>query len=1193
MFSTFFKFELRFWLTSMMVYVFTFIVGLLIFGATASDNVVIGSSLDNTDRNAPFVIQMFYGMMGIITTVMITAFVNSAASRDFMYNTNQLIFTKPIQKFSFLMGRFWGATLIGVVPMLGISLGIIIAKYMPWNEPEMWGPISWSAHLWGILTFAVPNAIFVAAIIFAIAVWTRSTVASFVGAILLLVGYSIAGNMVGNLDNESLAIMTDPFGMQAFGKITRYWTVADKNTQVVGWQGWMLANRLLWLAVGLSILGFTCWRFSFAERNKRTRKKAAVASASTVSAVVPTVDFRFGWYSQLSRLWSQVRVDFWSIIKSSIFIVVMLTALAQTIASLSMAATEGFGLTTLPVTYNVVSIIRGASYLFLLVVIVFYAGVLVWKEREANLDEVYDALPQPTWIAYVGKMMALMAVVTLVLLVGMVAGIAVQTFKGYDRYQIGLYLKELFTIDLPQMYFLVVLAVFSHVISPTKYFGYFLYVVLLIFNTFGWGLLKVSSNMVDYGDTSGYTYSDMFEFAPFAKGMNWFTTYWLLFTGLISLAAILLWQRGRENTYAARFVEAVNRFRGGLLATGVLTFMAWLACAGWVYFNTQVVNAYDHPDEITELRADFEKQFKETWEDIEPPRIEDIKYKIEIYPEMRAMSLFCEQKLVNKTEEPITEMMLNYSDDYETSVEIENAKVREEFEDMEIRIYEFDPPLQPGDSVNMTCWLNYKPKGFENSVSVRQIVQNGTFFNNGILPQIGYRSGAELTDRKDRRKYDLGEPNVMPELNPEDMHARRNTYLSNSSDWVSIETVIGTSADQIAIGPGSLQESWEEDGRRYFRYQVDHPSVNFYSFISARYEVAVQKWNDVDIEVYYHPDHKWNVENMLRSIRKSLEYYSENFGPYKHKQARIIEFPRVASFAQAFPGTMPYSEGIGFIADIEDEDDIDMVYYVVAHEMAHQWWAHQVIGANMQGATLLSETLAQYSALMVMEKEYGRDTMRKFLEYEMDRYLRSRGREMLDERPLAKVEANQGYIHYRKGSAVMYYLKEMIGEDKINTALRGLIDKFAYQGPPYPTSLDLIEALREQTPEDLHYLIDDLFHEITLFANRTKKATYQVRDDGNYDVTIEVECKKFQADERGEETEVPVNDWIEIGAFAEPEKGRRYGKTLHRDRVRISETESTFSFTVDEEPDEAGVDPFALLIDRMPDDNLKKVKQAN
>ena len=328
---------------------------------------------------------------------------------------------------------------------------------------------------------------------------------------------------------------------------------------------------------------------------------------------------------------------------------------------------------------------------------------------------------------------------------------------------------------------------------------------------------------------------------------------------------------------------------------------------------------------------------------------------------------------------------------------------------------------------------------------------------------------------------------------------------------------------------------------------------------------------------------------MMKSVQKSLDYYTKNFGPYAHEQARIIEFPRVASFAQAFPGTMPYSESIGFIAKLDKPDDIDMVYYVVAHEMAHQWWAHQVIGANMQGATSLSETLAQYSALMVMEREYGRDTMRKFLEYEMDRYLRSRGRELLKERSLLTVEASQGYIHYRKGSVVLYYLKEMIGEEAVNRALRKLVQKFSYAQAPYPTSYDLVDALREETPENLRYLIQDLFEDITLFGNRTTEAKAKKLADGKYEITIDVETKKFKADEKGNETEAPVKDFIEIGAFAKPEKGKRYGKTLYRQRLEMKSGKAQYKFVVNEEPDKAGIDPFRLLIDRMPDDNMKKV----
>ena len=410
---------------------------------------------------------------------------------------------------------------------------------------------------------------------------------------------------------------------------------------------------------------------------------------------------------------------------------------------------------------------------------------------------------------------------------------------------------------------------------------------------------------------------------------------------------------------------------------------------------------------------------------------------------------------------------------------------------------------------------------------------------------------------------------------------------------MTIESVISTSLDQTAIGPGSLVEQWTDKGRNYFRYRVDHPSLNFYSFISAKYEVQRSKVGDVDIEVYYHPEHKWNVAKMSEAIADTLDYCTKHFGPYKHRQARIIEFPRVSSFAQAFPGTMPYSESIGFIANLEKPDDIDKVTYIVAHEMSHQWWAHQVIGARMKGATLLSETLAQYTALMVMRLKYGDDMMHKFLRYEMDRYLRSRGTEEMKERPLINVELNQGYIHYQKGSVALYYLAEMIGEDRINVALEEVIDQFAYQGPPYPTAHALVDRLRDQTPPEFQYLIQDLFEEITLFGNRTVEAVATKSPDGKYRVKLVVECEKFKADENGHETSVEMNDWVEIGAFAKPESGKRYGKLLHRERKQLTAGKHELEFVTDEIPYQAGIDPRNMLIDRVPSDNLKTVTIKN
>ena len=1191
MFGTFFRFELWYWLRGFMLYVFVLINAVMAFSATYSDNVRIGGSLDNAHRNAPHVIQAFYAVMGLVCCLMTTAFVNSAATRDFSCQTSGLIFCKPIGRLSYLLGRFFGSALTASLPLLGVSLGIILAGWGPGNDPDRWGSISWSAHVWGYLLFGLPNTLFLGALIFALATLFRSTIVSFLAVILLLVGYSVSASLLTDLDNQQLAALLDPFGIRTFGVETRYWTVAEKNTQYLTLTGLMLWNRLIWLGVGLLILAVSCRRFSFSERVARVSR---VADGRTgVGRVVVLREAgvcRTGTAVTLRQLLSQVRIDFFSTVKSTVFVVIIVFAMVNTLANLVFSSGEGFGLKSLPVTYNMIDLIRGSMFLFLVAIITFFAGVLVWKEREARLDDVYDALPFPNWIMYSGKLLSLTLIVVLVLLTGMIAGMVTQAANGYQRFQVSLYVTELLGLDLFRMFCLMVLAMLSHVLAPNKYLGYFLFVVLLLADSFVWLMLGVESRLVNFGSLPDYTYSDLYLFAPFARGLRAFAVYWLLFSVLVSIAATLYWQRGRETHVKARLQAAWRRWSGSIRWTSLLVLCGWAIVGGWIWYNTQVLNAWQTAEEREDRQERYERELKAKHEGQLQPRTVDIRYEIDLQPERRALELRGRETLVNRESVPLSQVCLNLADGYETEVQLERGVLIEELPDLKYRVYRIDPPLEPGGSLQMKYTVKYAAKGFENSVSRREIVQNGTFFNNGICPQIGYQTEIELSDRNERRKRGLGEPELMPALDPTDLSARATNYISASSDWVNVETIISTSPDQIAVAPGSLQRTWEENGRRYFHYRVDHPSLNFYSFISARYEVARDEWNGVQTEVYYHPEHSWNVPNMMRSIHKSLEYYSKNFGPYRHRQARIIEFPRVAEFAQAFPGTMPYSEAIGFIADIRDEDDIDMVFYVVAHEMAHQWWAHQVMGANMEGATVLSETLAQYSALMVMEREYGRDIMRRFLRYEMDNYLQSRGMEMLKERPLRRVEANQGYIHYRKGSVVMYQLKEVIGEERVNAALQKLVDRFGYREPPYPTSVDLIDALREQTPPEHHGLLEDLFDRIVLYSNRAVSAVMQPLAGDRWQVTLELECRKFEADETGNEREVEFDELLEVGAFAAPERGEEYGAVLARQRVRVKSGKNSVVFQTAGKPDTAGIDPFLLLVDRLPADNVRKVR---
>jgi aminopeptidase N len=287
---------------------------------------------------------------------------------------------------------------------------------------------------------------------------------------------------------------------------------------------------------------------------------------------------------------------------------------------------------------------------------------------------------------------------------------------------------------------------------------------------------------------------------------------------------------------------------------------------------------------------------------------------------------------------------------------------------------------------------------------------------------------------------------------------------------------------------------------------------------------------------------------------------------------------------------MPYSESIGFNANTNDPDKIDWTTYVVAHEMSHQYWAHQVIGAEMQGGTLTSETLAQYSALMVMKHVYGPDKIRRFLKYELDSYLRSRQNEAVEEVPLERVE-NQQYIHYRKGAVAMYLLQERLGEAAVDRALSLFLAKWRFKGPPYLRSSDLIAEFRKEakTPEQ-QQLITDLFEKITLYDLKVTDAKTRKEGDG-WTTTLTISAGKFYANGKGEESPARLGEPIEVGLFtARPGLGAFSAKdVVLMERTPIRGGAQKIVLRSKAKPAFAGIDPYNFYIDRNSDDNVKDV----
>ncbi|HSS28619.1 MAG TPA: M1 family aminopeptidase, partial [Usitatibacter sp.] len=1006
-------------------------------------------------------------------------------------------------------------------------------------------------------------------------------------------GWLAASALTSDMENYKLAGLVDPVGLTALFNMTRYWSVSEKNTLLVPLAGNLLENRAAWLALGLAILAFCYWRFTMsyapAERSRRVvapRAQEAIGRMP-IAKPLPVVTRHLSQLDALRELPAMVGLYTRQTMKNAYFIVIVL---AGALFVLANAKTLGaiYGTTTYPVTYQVIDIVLGSFRLFTLVVMALYAGELVWREREAHMAQLTDSLPTPTWLPLVAKLLTLFAVIAVMQVVVMVCGILIQLFHGYTKLEIGQYLYRLFALQLVDYWILACLAFFIHVLVNNKYLGHFI-VIFYWIASISAALLGYDHLLYRFGTMTPVPYSDMNGYGNFVPAHRWLELYWGSAALLLVLASRLLWVRGVDTPMRTRLRAARQRLTAPMNAALAVAFVAFAATGAWIFYNINVLNVYRTDFEQEDLRAQYEKAFKPLAANPQP-KIAAVTLAVDIFPHEHRIRYKGQYRLVNRTAAPIPEIYLDVSEDAELHSLTPGVAWKEVESKPALAWHRFalSQPLAPGGEMTLDFDMEYAAHGFKGDGPSKRVVDNGTFVNSMSLPQIGYLDRYELSEDRDRQRHGLKPKPRMPDIDDAANHQRN--YISSDGDWIDFDTTVSTSPDQVAVAPGYLQKEWVENGRRYFHYRMDRPILNFYAFLSADYQVKRDAWHpqaqNVPIEIYYHQGHEYDLQRMDDGVKDALDYYTKNFSPYQHKQVRILEFPRYQQFAQSFPNTIPFSESIGFIAKVDDKDpkDLDYPYYVTAHEVAHQWWAHQEISANVQGATFLVETLAQYSALMVMKHKYGDAKMKRFLRYELDMYLRGRSVESKAEQPLYRNE-NQQYIHYRKGSLAMYELQDAIGEDNVNRALAEFLKKWAFKGPPYPDSRDLLKEFRAVTPPDYQYLIGDLFETITLFENRALTATAKDVGGGQWEVTLKALAKKLRANGTGAQEEVPMDDWVDIGVYGADDK------PLFLEKRKVRSGEWTYTMRVKEKPVKAGIDPINKLIDRDPDDNVTTVTQ--
>jgi len=1191
MFAKVAAFEFRYQLRQPAFWVIAIVFALLGFGlVAASDNISIGAG-GNVHKNAPYALATINGIMAVFFMLATTAIVANVVVRDVQTGFGPMVQATRINKFEYLYGRFTGAFAATALCFLSVTVGVIAGTLAPWVDQETIGAFRPWDYAYAYLVFGLPGVFLTSAIFFALATVTRSMMATYVGVVAVFIAYLAASSVLGTKPEfETAVAWGEPFGAGAYGLVTRYWTAIERNTINAPLEGILLWNRVIWTAVSVAILALAYALYQPAVRGAKAGKLdklRALAAAPAAPGVAerplasPTEGLSAGW----SRLVSRTGIEMAMVFKSPAFAILILLGFGFAITTLLVLG-EIYGAPILLVTRTVIGGLQGAFGLIAIIVAIYYSGELVWRDRERKVHEIIDASSTPDWTFILPKTLALVLVLVSILLAGVVAGIATQAFKGYYNFELGKYLMWFVVPGAIGFGMTAVLAIFVQSLSPNKFVGWVIMVVYLI-STIVARNLGLDHVLYRYGAGIGVPLSDMNGTGDFQGFSNWTDAYWSMAAIILLVLGYGLWRRGTETRFLPRLRRLPSRLMGPAGVIGGAALVAFIGLGSFIYVNTNVWNEYRNQSAEERLQADYEKTLLR-FENTPQPSIVDVKLDLDLHPRAPRLETTGTYVVENRTGAPLSEMHLRWTSDIKMeSLTVQGAQMVREWPEFDYRIYRFATPMAPGERRTVQFETLVEQRGFKVSGNTTRIVDNGTFItNNEFTPMIGMNRASLLQDRAKRRKYGLE-----AELRPaklEDMSATGKNYIG--ADWVTTDVTVTTDADQTPLAPGYQRSDVTRDGRRTVRFVTESPVLYFMSVQSARYEIARRMHNGVEMVVYHDAQHGRNVDRMMTALSTSLDYFQANFSPYQFRQARISEFPAYADYAQSFPNTFAWSEGLGFIADLRDPNKIDYVTYVGAHEFGHQWWAHQVVGANMQGMTLLSETLAQYSALMVMERLYGPDKIRRFLQFELNNYLRSRGTERIEELPLNRVE-NQQYVHYRKGSLVMYLLKDQIGEANVNRALSQFLGQHAFKGAPYPRSVDLIALIRANAPEDKQALITDLFERITLYDLKTTASTATRRADGRWDVSITVEARKLYADGKGVETEAPLNEMIDIGLFtAKPGEGafdRSNVVVLERRAIRSGS--QTFRFVTAAKPTFSGIDPYNKWIDRNSDDNVRSV----
>ena len=1198
-----FRFELRYQLQRPLLWINIAVLVALVF-LFMRDGSLSEAMYTEFFINSPFMVAMatvFGSLLWLLTAAFISG---EAAARDIATGMHPLTYTASLTKSAYIGGRFTAAFMLHAIILLFVQIAILLAIYLPGVHEDSLGPLRLAAFLTAYTLIALPNAFAATAIQFGFALRSGRPIAAYVGSLLLFFTAFFIASLI--LFRKGFGTLLDPIGVRfIWDELSHLWTTVEKSYRLLQLKGTLLQNRLVWISIGTVSLLFTYVTFRFAHRapNRRwwqkskpqisVREDVMSPTINAPAVITPAKSFKIDFNIQqtFSIAWSSFKAIGLSWAGVAFLFIIPLLAIAVIIDQM-----YSIGIPLVPTTARVVAELTGplsadmSRWMVVPGFIIYFAGELVWRERDYRLDEIVDVVPGSDWAPVIGKFLALCLLLAVFTINQILAGTITQAFLGYTHFEFPLYLKIMFGLQQPDYILFAVLALFIHSVMSNKYYGHLVAIIAYAFIAAIATMLGIEHNLLIYGAGPGWSYTEMRGFGSFIGPWLSFKLYWAAWALLLVALTTLLRTRGKEHSIFHRIRMVPHRLTHATRWTVMVASSLIVAIGGFIFYNTNILNNYLNASDARELRAEYERRYGK-YESVPQPIQTAAKLNIDIFPYARSLTIKGAYYFENKTTAAIDSIHLSMpTGGAETEVITFDRKTTLAVDDKthRYRIYKLDTSLNPGDTLRLDFEVRIQSNGFRNGGIDPSIAAGGAYFTNkSWFPSIGYQRQRGLINPAERRQYGLASRPLLASLSQ--AHGGDMTSLD---DGIAFEAVVSTNDDQVAVAPGALRRSWSANGRRFFHYRTSAPIGSEWAFFSSHYKMVEKTWTSstmahrpVVVRVFHHPDHRKHVAHMMNGILASLEYYTRQFGPYSYDHLTFVEHPAgPGTGMHADPTMISYGQGYADWLP-EDEHTLDFPYAVIGHEMGHQWTLPY---AYVEGLPFLSEGIAWYYGIMMVNHTRSAEQTRRLMSFMRQPYPHQpirRGEPLL--------RALDPYLSYKRGPLAMFALSKYAGANHVNNAIRRLNLRSDSIGAPLVTTLDLYHELQATTPDSVKRFLYELFEVNTLWILETHSVKAAKTDnDDQWKVTLDVTAKKIVYDSAGVETEVAMDDWIPIGVFGQRRKGEdELSSPLYLEKHKITPGRHVINVTVSGKPVLGGIDPHHLLDweEKEDDDNIEMV----